>query len=57
LLKRRDEYIAGRFNKTLRAGETGLIFLGMLHSLGGWLNKDFRVINLIHQSSGREGKE
>jgi len=57
LLKRRDEYIAGRINETLRAGETGLIFLGMLHCLGGWLNKDIRVINLIHQPSGRGGKE
>jgi len=57
LLKRRDEYIAGRINETLRAGETGLIFLGMLHSLGAWLNKDIRVIYLIHQPSGRGGKE
>ena len=47
LLKRRDEYIAGRINQTLRAGETGLIFLGMLHSLGSWLDKDIRVVKLF----------
>jgi hypothetical protein len=57
LLKRRDEYIAGRINETLRAGEMGLIFLGMLHSLGSWLDKDIRVVDLIHQSSGRGEKE
>jgi hypothetical protein len=57
LLKRRNKYIAGRINETLRAGETGLIFLGMLHSLGPWLDKDIRVVNLIHQPSGRGVRE
>ena len=57
LLKRRDECIAGRINETLRAGETGLIFLGMLHSLGSRLDKDIRVVYLIHQPSGRGEKE
>jgi hypothetical protein len=57
LLKRRNKYIAGRINETLRAGETGLIFLGMLHSLGSWLDKDIRVVNLIRQPSGRGVKE
>ena len=44
LLKRRDQYIARRVNGTLGMGETGLIFLGMLHSLGSWLDKDIRVV-------------
>jgi hypothetical protein len=57
LLKRRDEYIARRINETLRAGETGLIFLGMLHSLGSWLDKDIRVVYLIRPPSGRGKKE
>jgi hypothetical protein len=57
LLKRRDEYIARRINETLRAGETGLIFLGMLHSLGSWLDKDIRVVYLMHPPSGRGEKE
>jgi hypothetical protein len=57
LLKRRNKYIAGRINQTLRAGETGLIFLGMLHSLGSWLDKDIRVVNLIRQPSGRGVRE
>jgi len=48
LLIRRDQYIARRINDTLRMGETGLIFLGMLHSLGPWLDKDIRVVYPIH---------
>lgn len=49
LLKRRDQFIARRVNGTLLTGETGLIFLGMLHSLGPWLDKDIRVVYPIHQ--------
>lgn len=44
LLKKRDRYIAGRINTTLDKGETGLLFLGMLHSLQGLLDRDIRVI-------------
>ena len=43
LLARRDQYIARRINESLRAGETGLLFLGMLHSLDSRLAKDIRV--------------
>ena len=57
LLKRRDEYIAGRINETLRAGETGLIFLGMLHSLGPRLDKDIKLVYLVHQPSALGGKK
>jgi hypothetical protein len=55
LLKRRDQYIARRINDTLLAGETGLIFLGMLHSVGPWLDKDIRVVYPIHQPLNRGG--
>lgn len=43
LLKQRDQAIAGRINTTLGSGETGLLFLGMLHSLGDRLAKDIHV--------------
>jgi hypothetical protein len=49
LLKRRDQYIARRINNTLRAGETGLMFLGMLHSVRPWLEKDIQVLYPIYQ--------
>lgn len=57
LLKRRDQYIARRVNETLLTGETGLIFLGMLHSVGPWLDKDIRVVYPIHQSLNGGEKE
>ena len=44
LLDRRDRYIADRVAQTLQPGETGLIFLGMLHSLAGRLPPDIEVI-------------
>jgi DNA repair exonuclease SbcCD ATPase subunit len=43
LLKRRDMYIAHRIDETLRANETGILFIGMLHRLTQWLAKDVRV--------------
>jgi hypothetical protein len=43
LLKRRDQAIAERINQTLSRGEIGLLFLGMLHSLEGWLARDIQV--------------
>jgi hypothetical protein len=44
LLMCRDQYIARRINETLLGGETGLLFLGMLHSVEPWLDKDIRVV-------------
>lgn len=44
LLKRRDKYIAQRINQTLDNGETGVLFLGMLHSVQEFLNTDIEVI-------------
>lgn len=49
LLKRRDQYIAERINKTLGPGETGILFLGGLHSLENRLDKDIRIIYPIHK--------
>jgi hypothetical protein len=51
LLKRRDQAIAQRINTTLRPGETGLLFLGMLHSLEGWLARDIRVTHPLYPPS------
>ncbi len=44
LLKKRDCYIADRINSTLGMGETGIIFLGMLHSLDDLLDRDIQII-------------
>lgn len=45
LVKKRDQFIACRINHTLQKGETGFLFLGMLHSLEDFLEKDIRVID------------
>jgi len=55
LLRRRDEFIAKRINETLCTGETGILFLGMLHDLGDRLAPDIRVSYLDHPSF-RAGK-
>jgi hypothetical protein len=44
LLQRRDQFMAQRINHTLKDGETGILFLGMLHSLERYLNPDVKVI-------------
>ena len=46
VLDMRDRYIAERIGQTLKQGETGLIFLGMLHSLKGRLSDDIQVTQL-----------
>jgi hypothetical protein len=44
LLKRRDQFIANRIHETLKEGETGILFLGMLHAVERFLPKDIKVI-------------
>jgi hypothetical protein len=44
LLQRRDQFIAQRLNDTLKDGETGILFLGMLHALERYLDPDVEVI-------------
>jgi hypothetical protein len=44
LLKRRDQFLGQRINDTLKGGETGILFLGMLHSLERYLQPDVKVI-------------
>jgi hypothetical protein len=46
LLQKRDRFIAGRINETLRPSETGLIFLGLLHSLEHYLATDIALFDL-----------
>lgn len=57
LLKQRDQAIAERINRTLRAGETGLLFLGMLHAVGDGLAKDIRVTQPVFPRVGSRGSK
>jgi len=47
LLQERDEYIASRINSTLKAGETGILFIGAEHNVIPGLSKDIEVIDLV----------
>jgi hypothetical protein len=49
LLQRRDQFMAQRINETLKSGETGILFLGMLHSVERYLNADVKVIYPLHR--------
>ena len=49
LLSRRDQFIGDQIQKTLKEGETGLLFLGMLHKVDELLPKDIKVSYLIHR--------
>ena len=50
LLQRRDQFIGRRISETLLNGETGLLFVGMLHSVEPWLDPDIQVLRPIHQA-------
>ena len=43
LLKKRDEFIVARIDQTLQPGETGILFLGMLHNIADLLPGDIHV--------------
>jgi hypothetical protein len=45
LLKKRDQFIAQRINSTLGPGETGIIFIGMLHDLHGLIDQDIQILD------------
>jgi hypothetical protein len=49
LLERRDRYVAGRINGTLGAGETGILFMGMLHEVARFLEPDILVVYPLHR--------
>ena len=46
VLQKRDRYMAERINKTLTIGETGILFIGLLHSLDRLLPDDIQVSRL-----------
>lgn len=50
LLQRRDQFMARRISQTLLGGETGLLFVGMLHSVEPWLDQDIRVLHPVRQA-------
>jgi hypothetical protein len=55
LLERRDRYIADRINTTLREGETGILFLGLLHNLEKRFDKDIKLIFPMKLTMDKKG--
>ncbi len=53
-LEKRDDFIAKRINETLKQGETGILFIGMLHKVNTRLPKDIQVEPFL-EHLGREG--
>jgi len=48
ILRQRDAFIARRIDSTLAEGETGILFLGLLHRVDELLEGKFDVRHLIH---------
>lgn len=44
---RRDRYIAQRINVTLKEGETGLLFMGVIHKTAEMLSPDIKIRYLL----------
>jgi hypothetical protein len=55
LLEKRDAYIADRIAATLKAGETGLLFLGILHRIEGRLPKDIHLLYPLKRPVDKRG--
>lgn len=61
LLEKRDAFIAARIDQTLRTGETGILFLGMLHNPAPHLPEDIHVMyplgRLVNNRKSGPGKQ
>jgi hypothetical protein len=55
ILQKRDVYIGQRIDKTLREGETGLLFIGITHRVNEKLPKDIEIDYLIYRLPFKEG--
>ena len=57
LLKKRDQKISTRIGLTLKPGETGILFIGLLHRVDESLPQDIQVSYLIHRLPFRRSFE
>jgi len=57
-LRRRDLYIAKRIRETLGEGETGLLFIGLLHRVDEEIDQDMEITHLFREAEEvREDKK
>jgi hypothetical protein len=57
LLTARDKYIARRIDATLREGEMGILFMGLLHEVDRYLAKDIEIKYVIARLPFKRGTE
>lgn len=57
ILKARDEFISRRIDETLKEGEVGLLFVGMMHQVDRFLPPGIEVQYVIYRLPLREGWE
>lgn len=57
LLRKRDQAIRDRIDATLKPGETGVIFIGLLHKVDELLPEDIEPRYLIHRLPFRRSAE
>jgi len=57
LLQKRDKKISNQISSTLKKGETGVLFIGLLHQVDKLLAKDIHTSYLIHRLSFRRSLE
>jgi hypothetical protein len=55
LLEKRDRFIADRINRTLGAGECGILFLGLLHEAARYLDSGIDVVYPLGLPGLRQG--
>ena len=49
LLRERDEFIGRRIGESLKEGEVGILFIGLMHQVDRFLPRDIQVQYLIHR--------
>lgn len=49
LLRQRDGFIGRRINETLKEGEVGILFIGLMHRVDRYLPPDVEIQYLIHR--------
>jgi hypothetical protein len=54
LIDRRDRFVAERINGTLLSGETGILFMGMMHKVTRWLDRGISVAYPLGSGSGKQ---
>ncbi len=49
LLERRDRFVAERIDRVLKTGETGLLFMGILHNVETYLPDDIEIFYPLYR--------